>query len=1009
MNEPSREKVKELFAAAVELDGEARTAYLDSECADDPVLRREVESLLSHDGSRGGDAFGDDQLRKMRAAVDDALTPANNTSATLAGPIESEIPTSVGGYAIVRLIGRGGMGDVYEATQEQPKRRVALKVIQSGAMSDLAFKRFEHEVQVLGRLQHPGIAHIYDAGTARVEFAGKPGVEQPFFAMEYVDGRSLTEFARSAKLGIEERLRLVVRVCDAIQHAHQKGVIHRDLKPANIMVDASGQPKILDFGVARSIESDIHTVTLCTDPGQIVGTLGYMSPEQLTGNSAKIDTRSDVYAIGVILYELLSDQLPHDVRGRSLAAALRSIQDDEPTRLGTLQEACRGDLETIVAKALDKDPERRYHTASELSSDIRRYLTDEPIIARPPSSIYQLKKFAKRHRAVVSVVVLLFVVLVAGVVVSTRQAIRARDAEVVARQRLTDVQQAERVANERLNRAENAEQLARDRMTRLESALQEADAVINFLEEMLTQADPAKTMGESLTVRSVLDSASDTIDRYSLGMSVVEARIRRTIGKTYEMMGLYGEAVEPLKEALAIRRQELGEKDRQTLKSMRDLAKLQFHLGRLEEASALLNDLIPRLRANDKEPELLALALETQGSLHKRRSEFPRAIASLEESVTLLEEHVKRDGPIGRVKGELGAALMRVADYERAERLLREAVGHAEREHGAESAYVAGLLSNLGIVLNRSGRPMEAEPMYEEALRIQQKLHGPNHPTSVSTLLNICTLRVDTRRYDEAILLIDDAIAGTEATHGTDSFQMAIAVGTKSSALIGLDRLEEAYQLADQALVIFRKVFGDRHEYIGTQLVNLSNLHVKMNQFAEAEANLLEAKEIYRDTVGAEHPWTGLVIEKLGRVASMQGDHEEARGHLTQALSLYESKRGQGSPEVASCLATWAEAEMRAEEYETAASMWLRVLEIRSKSSRVLPMAESCRRYADCLGRLKPSDDVLGDVSRVLERYGQAHLEKNCLKVLNAILRNSNDNSLFAINKDALAFACSSK
>ncbi len=1008
MTDAQREKLKKIFATAVELSEDERHAYLHEACGDDAALRDEVVSLLRHDETSATGFLGDGQIGQMREAVGDVLTPRSGDTVPQSDVDQAVLPESVGDYKVVRLIGRGGMGHVYEARQQQPERRVAVKVIQPGAMSERAFRRFEHEVQVLGRLQHPGIAHIYDAGTATVRFGDGRTSEQPFFAMEYVDGESLTAYARSRSSDPAARLRLVVRVCEAIQHAHQKGVIHRDLKPANIMVDASGQPKILDFGIARSTESDIYTVTMQTDMGQVVGTLGYMSPEQVAGDSSQIDTRSDVYAIGVILYELLTNQLPHTVRSRSLADAMRSIQEDEPTRLGRVDARLRGDLETIVSKALEKDPQRRYAAASELAADVQRYLADEPIVARPPSSFYQLRKFARRHRAIVSVLVLLFVVLVGGVAVSLDQAIRARDAERVARERLAEVEAAQALAEERLDRAEAAEQLARERTVRTESALQEADAVIAFLQEMLTNADPAKTMGEALTVRALLDSASETIERYSMGMPLAEARIRRTIGKTYQMIGQYEAAVDPLASALTIQRAELGENDRATLTTTRDLARLRYLMGDLDGAQVLLDALIPTLRAQGDAHELLALSLETMGSVHRRRSEIPQAVAILEESLTLFEEHVKRDGPVARVKGELGAALMRMARYERAETLLREAIEQATREHGPESAYVAGQLSNLAIVLNRSGRPVEAEPVYEQALRIQQKLHGPEHPAAVSTLMNICMLRVDTRRYEEALELLDEAIAGAEAAHGETSFQVAIALGTKSSAMVGLNRLEEGYALSERALAIFRTVFGEQHEYIGTQLINLSNLEIKMERYAEAEKNLLAAKEVYAETVGVKHPWNGIVLEKLARVRSFQGDFDMARQHLTEALALYESTRGPNSLDVASCLATWADVEREASEFDAAVSKWERAIEIRIASPNAVPrtVADSVRKYAAALLAVKSEAEVMKIISDVLAQIRARHSPDACRRLLDRVVQDGDSLPFFANQAGALREAC---
>ena len=313
------------------------------------------------------------------------------------------------------------MGAVYEAEQDNPKRTVALKVIKAGLASGELLQRFRHEAHVLGRLQHPGIAQIHEAGT----FETDSGL-QPYFAMERIQGDELDIYCQRHELGTRQRLELIARIADAVQHAHQRGVIHRDLKPGNILVDVHGQPKILDFGIARATDSDIQA-TMQTDIGQLVGTLPYMSPEQTAGDSDELDTRSDVYSLGVIAYELLTGRLPFDLKRQMIHEAVRTIRESEPKTLSSIDRSLRGDVETIVSKALEKEKERRYQSASDLAADIRRYDNHEPISARPPSASYTLRKFARRNKALVIGAAAVFFVLVAGVVSTTSFALRAQD------------------------------------------------------------------------------------------------------------------------------------------------------------------------------------------------------------------------------------------------------------------------------------------------------------------------------------------------------------------------------------------------------------------------------------------------------------------------------------------------------------------------------------------------------------------------------------------------------
>jgi len=325
--------------------------------------------------------------------------------------LRQRLPETIGSYRIIRLIGEGGMGAVYEAEQSRPKRTVALKVIRPGLVSERMLRRFSFEAEVLGRLQHAGIAQIYEAGMAETT-AGT----QPYFAMELVQGQSLQSYVAAQKLSPRARLELLIKVCEAVHYAHQKGVIHRDLKPGNILVDESGQPKILDFGLARSTDADMQTHTMQTEMGAILGTLSYMSPEQATGNPADVDTRADVYALGVMCYEMMVGKLPFDLRNIDILEAVRTIREAEPTRPSLVDRTLRGDVETIISKALDKSKERRYQSAGDLSEDIHRYLTNEPIVARRASRWYQIQKFAARNKILVGGIAAVFVVLVLGIV-----------------------------------------------------------------------------------------------------------------------------------------------------------------------------------------------------------------------------------------------------------------------------------------------------------------------------------------------------------------------------------------------------------------------------------------------------------------------------------------------------------------------------------------------------------------------------------------------------------------
>ncbi len=682
----SADIVKQIFCEALDQPPHRRAAFLDWACGRAPELRDEVERLL------GSHRRAEDFLETPALRADACATLTNGASR----PEDADaIEGCVGRYRLKNRIGVGGMGVVYLAEQDSPRRAVAVKLLRARAAGDDALRRFRDEADVLGRLHHPGIAQVLEAGVA--ETADGP---RPYFAMELVRGRPLTDYAAEHRLGTPQRLELLALVCDAVQHAHNKGVIHRDLKPANILVDESGRPKVLDFGVARLTASDVQITTLHTDIGKLIGTIPYMSPEQVAGDPNELDTRSDVYALGVIGYELLTGRLPHELTGRNIPEALRIIREVEPPPASRSDRILRGDVDTILSKALEKDKARRYQSALQFASDIRRHLRDEPIEARRPTSLYQFRKFARRNRALVAGGAIAVLGLLCGTAFATWQAVRAtqeRNRAVVA--------------------AGTAERIAQ------------------FLQITLASADPL-TGGPEVTVREALDRAASRVDIDLAGEPEVRAAVHHRIGGIYARLRRSGEAerhhatavailrglsaegeclagpltdlawvtadaersVALFEEALDIRRSERGPRDPYTVNTMSYLATALKSVGRYAEAEKLLRD-------------SLALLRELRGDVHEDVAYAMFALAGLRSA-----------------RG----------DAAEAERLYRGALAMQEQVLHKNHPQLAVTLEAFGAFLNRQGAAQEAGTVLQRAAEIRSARLGyqedcPPHPSDGRT------------------------------------------------------------------------------------------------------------------------------------------------------------------------------------------------------------------------------------------------------------------------------------
>lgn len=530
-----------IFEQVAELSPSQREAALVELCGSDPQLHSAVRSLLL---AREADSAILDKPATV-AGVEDLL---RDVAAMHAMPVAGQ---RLGGFVLRELLGEGGMGTVYLAEQDSPRRVVALKLLRAPIFSDRMLARFEREASALARLRHAGIAQIYEAGMLRD--ASLAGREQPYFAMEYVQGKDL--IAHASGMSDREKLALFAKVCDGVQHAHQKGVIHRDLKPANIVVDGEGQPKVLDFGIAMLEDAD--DVRSVTDAGQVIGTLPYMSPEQVRGERESIDTRSDVYSLGVVLFELLTGTLPVDVRGLSVAAAAVKIEHEEPRVPDAMREVLAADVQTIMRKSLEKSPDRRYASAADVAADVRRYLHDMPIAARPATTWYTVRKFARRNRVLValSVVTGLGVALgSAGLAVGWASA-----------------REAQREAESQAKRAQ--------------VAAEDAGLTAAFLSDMLSQVKPAETQGRQMTVREMLDQAASRVEELHRSPKA-QVRTRMTLALAYASASECEPAMMQAMKACEQAAAEFGDESSEHVDAMAALAEVQHQCVGLSEAIA---------------------------------------------------------------------------------------------------------------------------------------------------------------------------------------------------------------------------------------------------------------------------------------------------------------------------------------------------------------------------------------------------------------------------------------
>jgi serine/threonine protein kinase/tetratricopeptide (TPR) repeat protein len=886
---PEMDRIQTILAQALRQAAEERENFLAEACKGEPEMRSQVESLLQAHAQAG------DFLGKT------VMLPDSDFTVERTG-------TMIGRYKLLEKFGEGGFGVVWMAGQEEPvRRRVALKIIKAGMDTRQVLARFEAERQALAMLEHPNIARVFDGGAT--------DTGRPYFVMELVKGIPITTYCDANKLSTRDRLALFIQVCQAVQHAHQKGIIHRDLKPSNILVteqDGAPVPKVIDFGVAKATQARLTERTLFTGLHQMIGTPTYMSPEQAGLGALDIDTRSDIYALGALLYELLTGRTPFTKEEFEKAGSdeiFRLIREQDPpkpsTRLSTLtheelttistrrqsepaklNKLLRGDLDWVVMKAMEKDRRHRYETPDALAQDVARHLKSEPVLAGPPSALYRFGKMVRRHRASFVAGTAVTASLVVGLTLSIALFFQERAA------RQSSLQEKRR-AHEQAAIA-----------TTVNEFLQ-----TDLLAQASPDADPEDRPEPDLKVRTVLDRASRRIEGRFMNQPQVEAALRMTLAQAYRELGEYTNGELHLRRALEIYRRELGETNYATLRAAAQLGDAERHLGHAAEAEALLKQTLDRERQvfGPHHTNTLRTMIYLAQVFHESgRTNAGRALLEEVLQAGMIYPGPESDGVIW-VLSCLTDMLAAEGKWPEAEAKARQALAMQRKLHGSENLSAAGILGGLSGILLKQERPAEAEPLSREAVGLLRRFLGSEHLEVVHAMQDLARCLDEQGKLTEAEATYREILAIQKRLFGSDHAEVAKSLNLLAEVLENEGKFTEAEATYRETLAMQKRLLGDEHMDISGSLNNLALVLKAQGKLVEAEAMFREALAMSQK-LQRDHPYVANQLENLAAMLEARGDWAGAEAMCREVLAIRKKSAAADPKRVAMSLSHLAEA-----------------------------------------------------------------------------------------------------